>query len=58
MSGDMGTATTRHYAEQDDSLPPERRQVTFLQPFRGRPAVKCLLEAVGVPHTEVETAGA
>jgi uncharacterized protein len=54
MSADMGTATIRCYAELNDFLPLENRQVAFLRPFRGRPSVKDLLEAVGVPHTEVD----
>jgi uncharacterized protein len=54
MSADMGTATIRCYAELNDFLPLGRRQVSFLQPFQGRPAVKDLLEAAGIPHTEVD----
>jgi uncharacterized protein with PIN domain len=47
-------ATLRFYAELNDLLPVERRQVTFVHQFAGRPAVKDLVEALGVPHTEVD----
>ncbi len=44
----------RFYAELNDFLPPERRQAYFSVPFPGRPAVKDLIESLGVPHTEVD----
>ena len=47
-------ALFRFYAELNDFLPPSRRQVSFDQAFDGRPAVKDLVEAIGVPHTEVD----
>ena len=50
----MARARLRFYAELNDLLPSERRQVTFVHEFRGRPAVKDLVEALGVPHTEVD----
>jgi uncharacterized protein with PIN domain len=44
----------RFYEELNDFLPPARRKLTFEQAFTGRPAVKDLIEALGVPHTEVD----
>lgn len=44
----------RFYAELNDFLPPDRRQVAFAHPFHGRPAVKDVIESLGVPHTEVD----
>jgi len=48
------TATFRFYAELNDFLPRERRQRPFRHRFRGSPAVKDVIEALGVPHTEVD----
>mgnify|MGYP001084246786 CR=1 FL=1 len=50
----MKQATFRFYAELNDFLPPQKRQVAFSHPFEGRPSVKDLIEALGVPHTEVD----
>lgn len=50
----MARAYLRFYAELNDLLPFVRRQVTFVHGFDGRPAVKDLVEALGVPHTEVD----
>lgn len=44
----------RFYAELNDHLPPKRRGGELVQHFRGRPAVKDLIESMGVPHTEVD----
>jgi len=48
------TVTIRFYAELNDFLMPERRQVAFCHSLFGRPTVKDLIEALGVPHTEVD----
>lgn len=48
------TTYFRFYAELNDFLPPERRQRTFAHEIRGQPAVKDTIEALGVPHTEVD----
>jgi uncharacterized protein with PIN domain len=48
------TATFRFYAELNDFLEPGRRGRAFRHAFSGRPAVKDAIEAVGVPHPEVE----
>jgi uncharacterized protein with PIN domain len=47
-------ATFRFYEELNDFLPPRRRKVDIRYAFRGRPAVKDSIEALGVPHTEVD----
>jgi hypothetical protein len=44
----------RFYEELNDFLPPARRKRRFRHSFRGRVAVKDMIEALGVPHTEVE----
>ncbi|MGH8502586.1 MAG: Mut7-C RNAse domain-containing protein [Gammaproteobacteria bacterium] len=50
----MPSAYFRFYEELNDFLPLERRKVGFEYAFAGRPAVKDAIEALGVPHTEVE----
>ena len=47
-------AEFRFYAELNDFLPAERRQVRFAHAFEARASVKDMIEALGVPHTEVE----
>jgi hypothetical protein len=48
------SARFRFYAELNDFLPPERRQVEFEHAFDGTPTVKDRIESLGVPHTEVD----
>ncbi len=50
----MEAATFRFYAELNDFLPPglRRREVTYR--FHGSPAVKDAIEALGIPHVEVD----
>jgi uncharacterized protein with PIN domain len=50
----MVTATFRFYAELNDFLPPERRGTEFLSPCARAATAKHMIEALGVPHTEVE----
>jgi uncharacterized protein len=50
----MAELTFRFYAELNDFLPAERRGVTFIYPYSGRAAIKDVIEAVGVPHTEID----
>ena len=50
----MSTVHLRFYAELNDFLTPRRRQVEFDQPFAAGAAVKDIVEAAGVPHTEVD----
>ena len=47
-------AEFRFYEELNDFLPAEKRKVTFDYPLQRRAAVKDIIEALGVPHTEVE----
>lgn len=44
----------RFYAELNDFLPEYRRQREFSYRFVGTPSVKDAIEALGVPHTEVD----
>ena len=44
----------RFYAELNDFLPENRRQREFTHGFVGTPSVKDTIEAIGVPHTEVD----
>lgn len=50
----MNHASLRFYAELNDHLPAEERSADIVRAFQGRPAVKDLIESVGVPHTEVD----
>lgn len=50
----MGRATFRFYAELNDFLPPEMRQRDIQYRFFGSPTVKDAIEALGVPHVEVD----
>jgi uncharacterized protein with PIN domain len=51
---DERQATFRFYQELNDFLPPERRKITFSYRFRGTPSVKDTIQAIGVPHTEID----
>lgn len=44
----------RVYAELNDFLPAERRQRAFRYAIHGTPSVKDTIEAIGVPHTEID----
>src|SRR6185369_8725788 len=44
----------RFYEELNDFLAPELRKRAFAYAFNGTPAVKDAIEAIGVPHTEVD----
>ena len=48
------SAEFRFYEELNDFLPEARRKRTFSWRFRGTPSVKDTIEAIGVPHTEVD----
>jgi hypothetical protein len=50
----MGTATFRFYEELNDFLPPDRRQQDFTCRYARAATTKHMIEALGVPHTEVE----
>jgi uncharacterized protein with PIN domain len=44
----------RFYEELNDFLPQERRKVCFSHDFQRRASIKDMIEAQGVPHTEIE----
>ncbi|WP_246590958.1 Mut7-C ubiquitin/RNAse domain-containing protein [Georgfuchsia toluolica] len=48
------TATFRFYEELNDFLAPERRRSEFSVPCARAATTKHMIEALGVPHTEVE----
>lgn len=50
----MRSATFRFYEELNDFLPPEQHKRAFAYTFTGTPAIKDAIEALGVPHTEVD----
>jgi len=50
----MPTAEFRFYEELNDFLPSPRRKRSFVHSFAGTPAVKDVIEGLGVPHTEVD----
>lgn len=54
MGSTMPTATFRFYEELNDFLTPSRRKVSFAAPLAESATVKQAIEALGVPHTEVE----
>lgn len=50
----MVTATFRFYEELNDFLAPDRRRREFTVPCARAATTKHMIEALGVPHTEVE----
>ena len=50
----MATASFRFYEELNDFLAPERRRREFSAPCARAATAKHMIEALGVPHTEVE----
>lgn len=50
----MVTATFRFYEELNDFLPPSRRRRDFTTACARAATTKHMIEAIGVPHTEVE----
>ena len=50
----MNRAVFRFYAELNDFLPQERRKRAFVYDFNGSPGIKDAIEALGVPHVEVD----
>ncbi|KJH71388.1 Mut7-C RNAse domain-containing protein [Aliterella atlantica] len=50
----MPEVSFRVLAELNDFLPSDRRQVCFTHYFKERPSIKDTIEALGVPHPEVE----
>ncbi len=47
-------AEFRFYEELNDFLPPEKRKQTIAYRFDGHPGIKDPIEALGVPHPEVD----
>ena len=47
-------AQFRFYEELNDFLPRLKRKKTVTYAFNGHPAIKDAIEAIGVPHTEVD----
>src|SRR5438874_2384286 len=50
----MGAAFFRFYAELNDFLPPDKRQIEFIHSFEHRVSIEDMIESLGVPHTEVD----
>lgn len=50
----MVSATFRFYGELNDFLPPSRRGRAFSTPCARAATTKHMIEALGIPHTEVE----
>jgi len=50
----MSLAWIRFYEELNDFLPGGRRERTISYEFRGSPSVKDAIEALGVPHVEID----
>jgi uncharacterized protein len=50
----MPTAEFRFYEELNDFLPREKRKRALRHRFTGTPSVKDTIEAIGVPHTEID----
>jgi len=44
----------RFYEELNDFLPPEQRKIAFHHAFKQPESIKDMIEALGVPHTEVD----
>lgn len=47
-------AKFRFYEELNDFLPKEKKKIEFDYSFTDHPAIKDAIEAIGVPHTEVD----
>ena len=50
----MEKATFRFYEELNDFLPEYRRKTDFVTTFKGKRSIKDAIEALGVPHTEID----
>ena len=49
-----GRISIRFYEELNDFLPPARHKVSFHHRFKQAGSIKDLIEALGVPHTEID----
>lgn len=50
----MPKGTFRFYEELNDFLPKHRRKTDFEAGFKGKRSIKDMIEALGVPHTEID----
>jgi len=48
------SATFRFYEELNDFLPIDKKKKVFSYNFEGNPSIKDAVEAIGVPHTEID----
>ncbi len=48
------SAHFRFYEELNDFLPPSKKKTIFPYEFEGNPSVKDAVEAIGVPHAEID----
>lgn len=53
-SAPVHRAEFRFYEELNDFLPADKRKRAFAYSFTGTPSVKDTIEAIGVPHTEID----
>ena len=44
----------RFYEELNDFLPQDKKKKAFSYQFEGKPSIKDAIEAIGIPHTEVD----
>ena len=50
----MPKVTFRFYEELNDFLPKHKRKTDFEAEFKGKRSIKDMIEALGVPHTEID----
>ena len=50
----MAQVSFRFFAELNDFLPEDKKKCSFIYTFQGRPSIKDAIEAIGVPHPEVD----
>lgn len=50
----MKKARFRFYEELNDFLPPHRKKKSFTYTFKLQPSIKDAIEAIGVPHAEID----
>jgi uncharacterized protein len=50
----MSLVKFRFYATLNDFLPIDKKQICFVRHFTDRTSIKDMIEAIGVPHTEID----
>lgn len=50
----FGSVQIRFYEELNDFLPPGQRKIAFQHSFKQPESIKDMVEALGVPHTEID----